>query len=25
VIARERDRYLVIDSLLREWVVGRTH
>jgi hypothetical protein len=25
VIARERDRYLVVDSLLREWVVGRTH
>jgi hypothetical protein len=25
VIAREGDRYLVVDSLLREWVVGRTH
>jgi hypothetical protein len=25
VIAREGDRYLVVDSLLREWVVRRTH
>jgi len=25
LIARERDRYVVVDSLMREWIVRRTH